>query len=100
MADDDWYEPNPPKPQPRVPQPGEPLWAFVRASDKKHFECELRFNGESYGWEGQIFVQGELFTTHGRFVTRAMAVQWSEEMQKLFEAGGEDLPADQFSSPL
>jgi len=78
MGDDDWYRRNAPQPPPRVPKPGEPLWAFVRQSDKKRFECELRFHGESYGWEAQIFEQGELWVAHGHFVTRALAVQWAE----------------------
>jgi len=47
--------------------------------------CELRFNGESYGWEAQFFVRGELFTSHGTFVTRALAVQWAEEMRMGWE---------------
>jgi len=37
MADDDWYKSNAPQPPPRVPKPGEPLWAFVRERDKKRF---------------------------------------------------------------
>ena len=73
-----------------MPKPGEPLWALVRKRDKKRFECELRFNGESYGWEAQIFEGGEIFTTHGRFVTRALAVQWAEETRKFFEIGGDE----------
>jgi hypothetical protein len=93
MDDDDWYKPNAPQAPPRVPRPGEPLCAFVRERDKKRFDCELRFNGESYGCEAQIFEQGELFTTHGRFVTRAMAVQWAEEMRNFFEVGGDEVEA-------
>ena len=59
------------------------------AAIRKLFECELRFHGESYGWEARIFEQGELFTAHGRFVTRAMAVQWAQEMRNFFEVGSE-----------
>jgi len=44
----------------------------VREYYKKRFECELRFNGDSYGTEAQIFEGGEIFTAHGRFVTRAL----------------------------
>ena len=29
--------------------PGEPLFEFVRASDRAPMSCELRFHGESYG---------------------------------------------------
>ena len=39
---------------PRVPRPGERLFEFVRASDKAPMSCELRFHGESYGWEAQF----------------------------------------------
>jgi len=56
---------------------------------QKCFECQLRFHGESYGWEAQIFEGGELFTAHSQFVTRALAVQRAEEMRKFFQAGGE-----------
>ena len=40
-------------------------WQFVRASDHKHFACELRFHGESYGWEAQILENGDLLYSHG-----------------------------------
>ena len=41
--------------------------------------CELRFHGESYGWEAQFFERGELLFSRGGFVTGALAVQWAEE---------------------
>jgi len=55
MADDDpFYNPTL-KPLPaRVARPGELLFEFVRASDRASVTCELRFNGESYGWEAQF----------------------------------------------
>jgi hypothetical protein len=40
--------------------------------------CELRFHGESYGWEAQILERGELFTAHAAFVTKAAAIGWAE----------------------
>jgi hypothetical protein len=80
-----FYARNQPSAPPRVRKPGEPLWAFVRDSDKKRFDCELRFNGESYGWEAQIFEQGELLTSHARFVTRALAVQWADQTRAFLE---------------
>jgi hypothetical protein len=87
MSDDvPFYAPHQPPAAPRRPHPREPLWAFVRQSDKKRFECELRFHGESYGWEAQIFDQGELLTSHGAFVTRALAVQWADETRKILDA--------------
>lgn len=62
----------------RKPRPGELLFEFVRASDRAPMTCELRFHGESYGWEAQFFIRGDLTFSHGAFVTRAQAVQWAE----------------------
>lgn len=70
---------NAPPPPPRRPKPGELLFEFVRASDRAPMSCELRFNGESYGWEAQFFERGELSHSHGLFATRALAVQWAEQ---------------------
>lgn len=60
----------------------------MREYDRKHVRCELRFNGESYGWEAQYHLAGELLMAHGLFVTRAAAVQWAESMRKTVEKGG------------
>jgi hypothetical protein len=38
---------------------------------------DLRFHGESYGWEAQILERGELFASRGAFVTRTLAVKWA-----------------------
>lgn len=43
----------------RKPTPGERLFEFVRISDHAPMSCELRFHGESYGWEAQILERGE-----------------------------------------
>jgi hypothetical protein len=60
MTDDSsFWSPKHPPPPPRQPTPGEPLFAFVRASDRAPMSCELRFHGESYGWEVQFFERGE-----------------------------------------
>jgi hypothetical protein len=77
MPDDSllWNHVPPPDRQRR---PGELLLEFRRASDSTPMSCELRFNGESYGWEAQFFERGELIYSRGRFVTRALAVQWAE----------------------
>ena len=50
--------------------------------------CELRFHGESYGWEAQFLERGELLYSRGAFMTRALAVQWAEEERKAMEKGG------------
>jgi hypothetical protein len=33
---------------------------LIPISDKAPMSCELRFHGESYGWEARIFERGEL----------------------------------------
>ena len=68
---------NSPRPPARLPRPGEPLFAFVRASDQAPMACELRFHGESWGWEAQFFDRGE-FLIGRRFDTRNQALQWAE----------------------
>jgi hypothetical protein len=91
MADDDnvrFYAPQQPVAPLRQPKPGEPLWAFVRESGKTMFECKVRFHGESYGWEAQIFEQGELLGAHGGFVTRALAAQWAVLIRKSLDRDG------------
>jgi hypothetical protein len=70
-----WTAKPPPASKPRR---GELLFEFVRTSDRAPMTCELRFHGESYGWEAQFFLRGELTFSHGAFVTRARAVQWAE----------------------
>jgi len=79
MDDDRALPWNAPPPPPRQPKPGEPLFEFVRATDRRWIVVELRFNGESYGWEAQLLEDGiDLFVAHGQFPTRALAVQWAE----------------------
>jgi hypothetical protein len=70
---------------PRNAKAGELLFEFHRERDHKCFRCELRFHGESFGWEAQFLEQGELFTSHGGFVTKALAIQWAEEERKFLE---------------
>jgi hypothetical protein len=78
MTDEPFYSPNYKPPPPRVAKPGELLFEFVRASDRAPMSCELRFHGESYGWEAQFLERGELVYSHGAFVTRKAAVAWAE----------------------
>ena len=49
--------------------------------------CELRFNGESFGWEAQFLERGELVYSRGGFVMRRLAIQWAEEERKAMEKG-------------
>lgn len=62
----------------RQPKPGELLFEFVRR-DGTPMRCELRFHGETYGWEAQfIEASGHEFYAHGGFVMRELAVRWAE----------------------
>jgi hypothetical protein len=84
-TDDAFYSPNRKPPAARKPTPGEPLWSL-----RYHhitWSCELRFHGESYGWEGQILRNGELFTARGAFVLKGDAIRWAEEQRKDAERG-------------
>ena len=85
MSDDAFYSPNRQPPPPRKPTPGEPLWS-VRHNHVT-WSCELRFHGESYGWEAQILREGELFLGHGAFVLKGDAIQWAEAQRKDAEHG-------------
>jgi len=79
MSDDQpFYAPDLKGTAPRQAQPGEVLWTFVRASDGAPMSCELRFHGESYGWEVQILERGAMIYARGGFVLRELAVQWAE----------------------
>jgi hypothetical protein len=85
MSDEPFYSPNA-KPVPaRVAKPGELLFEFIRASDRAPMSCELRFHGESFGWEAQFFERGDLCYSHGAFVTKAAAIRWAEEERKAME---------------
>ena len=47
--------------------------------------CELRFQGESYGWEAQFLERGDLVYSRGGFVMRKLAVRWAEDERKAME---------------
>ena len=64
------------------------MFEFVRASDRAPMSCELRFHGESFGWEAIFLERGELFVSHGGFVTRELAVRWAEVERAAMEKGG------------
>jgi hypothetical protein len=86
MADDEgWYKPNRPPRPPRQPTPGEPVWSLRK--NGKRVDCELRFHGESYGWQCQCLHEGEL--AYGqRFVMREGAAAEAEaQRQRLISEG-------------
>jgi hypothetical protein len=51
--------------------------------------CELRFHGETYGWEVQLLHDGELFVARGAFVTRELALLWAERERVSVSQGHE-----------
>ena len=86
MSDNDsFHSPNPRSTPTSQPKPGERLFDFVRASDRAPMSCELRFHGDSYGWEVQFFERGEFFGGRGAFPTKRLAIQFAEEERKAFE---------------
>jgi hypothetical protein len=75
-----------PTPQPRYrPESTEPLWEL--RTDHVTWSAELRFHGESWGWEAQIYRDGEI-TIGRRFDTKALAVQWAALERADIENGG------------
>jgi hypothetical protein len=83
MSDDNepaWYSPDrkPRPPRQRQP-PDETLWTAVR-QDHVTFECGLWFEGESWGWDVRIFRAGDFLASH-RFMLRAQAEAWAQEMK-------------------
>ena len=76
VADDDWYRP---PTAPRILKPGEHVWSLRK--NGKQIDCELRFHGESYGWECQCLHNGEL--AYGqRFVLRELALSEAESQRE------------------
>jgi hypothetical protein len=62
-----------------LPRPGEPLWSFRK--DHVTWSADLRFHGESCGWEAQILREGELVIAR-TFVLKELAVGWAKQEQK------------------
>lgn len=52
---------------PTEPMPAESLFEFVRGSDHAPMSSEVKFCGESYGWQAAFYVRGEFFASHGAF---------------------------------
>jgi hypothetical protein len=65
-------------------RPGELLWSFRK--DRVIWSAELRFHGESYGWEAQILRDGQLVIGR-RFLLKEQAIEWAEEERKAIERG-------------
>jgi hypothetical protein len=91
MAEDEWYKPhhgglgN----EPRVPRPGEPVWTLTK--NGRRVDCELRFQGESYGWEVQFLHDGVM--AYGqRFVVREHAAGEAEHHRERLMRDGWTAP--------
>jgi hypothetical protein len=88
-ADDDWYKPHRPPAPPRQPTPGEHVWSLRK--NGKRIDCELRFHGESYGWEVQCLHDGVL--AYGqRFILHEHAVAEAEPQRQRLAKEGWELP--------
>ncbi|MFI5302508.1 MAG: hypothetical protein ACHREM_30835 [Polyangiales bacterium] len=75
MSDEPFYSPNRKPPPPPQRRPGEPVWALRKNGHR--VDCELKFHGDSYGWECQCLYDGEL--AYGRrFLVRAQAIEEAE----------------------
>jgi hypothetical protein len=85
VTDDPFTTPNYRPPQ-RLPRPTEPLFEFVRASDRAPMSCELHFHGESYGWEAMFLEQGTLSHSQ-RFLLKEWAIRWAESERRAMEGG-------------
>jgi hypothetical protein len=90
MADDDWFKPHPTPRPPRQPTQGEPIWTLVK--NGRRMDCELRFHGESYGWETQVLDGGELIYGQ-RFPLKAGALAEADAQRTRLLAEGWATPA-------
>jgi hypothetical protein len=85
MSDEPFYRPNYPGRARRSSTPGEPLWTLRH--EHVTWSCELRFHGESWGWEAEILRDGELVIGQ-HFALRQMAEAWAEAEWQIREKGG------------
>ena len=74
---------NAPRPKPREPAPGEPLWVIER--DGKRIECEVRDHG-NVGSELQVFVNRG-FRSGRLYRSRAAALAAAESLRTRMLAG-------------
>lgn len=67
---------------PRQRRPGDVLWS-VRKGDES-WTCELRFHGETVGWEAQILRDGDLANAR-TFSLRDLAIGWAKNERDRLE---------------
>jgi hypothetical protein len=76
-------------PAPRQRRPGERIWSLRKSG--RQVDCELRFHGETYGWECQCLYDGDL--AYGqRFVLRAAALEEAELQRRRLMGEGRSAP--------
>jgi hypothetical protein len=82
----EWYSPDRKPPPPRYYKPAttERLWELRK--DHVTWSCDLRFHGESYGWESMILRDGELVISQP-FILKAAAIGWANEQRGEIERG-------------
>ena len=69
------------------PESSERLWEVRK--DHVTWSGDLRFHGESYGWEAMILRDGELAISQ-RFVLKAAAIGWTEVQRGEIQRGWKD----------
>ena len=84
VSDDAFYRPNHRSPPPRPPTPGERLWELRR--EHVTWSAEIRFLGESYGWDVRLLRDGE-FTMSHHFLLREPTIRCSEDQRHDIERG-------------
>jgi hypothetical protein len=62
------------------------LWTLRK--DHVTWTCELKFHGESYGWEAQVFRETD-FRIGRRFLLKADTIGWADAERQYREKGGE-----------
>ena len=73
------------RPPARQRKPGEVVWS-IRVN-QENWSAELKFHGESYGWECQIFRETD-FRVGRRFILREEAIGWAASERQDLEEGG------------
>ena len=88
-----WYAPGqgqPPVPQPR---PGEPVWSLQK--NGRRVDCELRDHGEPYGFEYQVFDNGELAYGRRCGVRAAALAEADAKRRRLITHGWQPEPHEE-----
>jgi hypothetical protein len=84
VPDEPFYSPNTNPPTARVRRSGEVLWTLTK--NHVFWSCELRFHGESVGWEAQILRDGDLVMAR-TFQLHDVMVGWAESERVDIERG-------------